>query len=779
MVNALNDAKNLIKRERNLLMKFNKIFYRGIALSLLITLCLEPTITYASEVSEKNVVEEMTLEESTSLEEGDKIVIDETNFILNEEENILEENVSQVEEKTLVEETKEEANVTYFNTIQDLRNAENLEEGKVVATLGYHQANDGGGGEYTIVSGNFEDNGGTYIKLNNGKFAKLNINENDYVNILQFGGYNKGGKDNANNVKAFENILKAGYRKIYFPNGKYNFNQTFRCENGHVELKGESKEETQIVGFSLYTRDGVSTNKIYFNGSSKLGFKTNDCFGEHSNEKTYSTFVTEPSIVNGSRESNAFVEFKDTKFDNTAYVSVITNTVVDGSDNYKDEDRKNKYVKIQKDVADGCDFENIRAVAIFNIANSKESSYTNCTFKNIGKRDENGNGVYDSGRISAIWLGDVTNQVYTESDSTTINNCKFYDLWTKDDYSGKDHVINANFIVIRAHESFIRDNEISNVHGYGKDREAIYTKSLQTHITGNTITNGGYGEGYITCKGQKGKHLLSEISNNTITGEFGSGIYAYGPAWIKGNTISIKNCGSAIMNHSRNEGTSLHHKSVIGENTINCAPGNYLNDKVISSFEPQQAIGAYGKCCEIVVRGNKINISKNENDDTLKFKNPLIHIKCAQYPISITGNKFNSRDFTTNGFYIDGHHRVKDSNGNPDYDYPKNKDITITIKNNDFNVGGVAGYINLANENGKSSNRIYDIQGNIFYKPLDEVYNNGNYKDAIFINVSNPNDDTLIYRTKQTDRIFTQNHVRTTTKNIDTDNDFVTNAYGK
>ena len=59
-----------------------------------------------------------------------------------------------------------------------------LKAGDMVITLGYHEANDGGNGIYTIANSNEENNNGSVHILENGLKAKLIIEDNVY-NVKQ------------------------------------------------------------------------------------------------------------------------------------------------------------------------------------------------------------------------------------------------------------------------------------------------------------------------------------------------------------------------------------------------------------------------------------------------------------------------------------------------------------------------------------------------------------------------------------------------------------------
>lgn len=108
----------------------------------------------------------------------------------------------------------------YYNSIADMKADTKLKTGDMAITLGYYEPNDGGNGEYKVVSGNYTDDGGSYHKLNNNLFAELIIKDNQ-INIKQFGAYG----DGVHNERIY--FLKAIdiANTIYIPKGTYLINE--------------------------------------------------------------------------------------------------------------------------------------------------------------------------------------------------------------------------------------------------------------------------------------------------------------------------------------------------------------------------------------------------------------------------------------------------------------------------------------------------------------------------------------------------------------------------
>lgn len=88
----------------------------------------------------------------------------------------------------------------YFSSVAAMKAAEYLKEGDCVITLGYYKPNDGGAGDYTIVSGEYTDDGGSIHALSNGLYAELII-KNGEVNVKQFGAYGDGEHDDGEKLK--------------------------------------------------------------------------------------------------------------------------------------------------------------------------------------------------------------------------------------------------------------------------------------------------------------------------------------------------------------------------------------------------------------------------------------------------------------------------------------------------------------------------------------------------------------------------------------------------
>ena len=160
--------------------------------------------------------------------------------------------------------------ITYVNNINSMK-AFDFEVGDCVATLGYYKSNDGGNSTYKIVNdSNLVDNGGTIIRLNNGLYAILIID--DEYNVKQFGAK---GDNETDDTLAFKNIIntvKDG-DKIYIPNGKYLLSEEIVI-NKTITIYGSGTLGSEIIfnscnGFIL-NKNFISIKDINITGINKI-----------------------------------------------------------------------------------------------------------------------------------------------------------------------------------------------------------------------------------------------------------------------------------------------------------------------------------------------------------------------------------------------------------------------------------------------------------------------------------------------------------------------------
>lgn len=146
-----------------------------------------------------------------------------------------------------------DSNVTWtFDSINDMKQANNLIAGSFAKTIGYYTPDDGGNGYYLIVDDNtLIDDGGSIIDVSNNLKAVL-LFEKDYINVKQFGAK---GNNVDDDYLAFTNCINKAnetMKNIYIPSGEYIIENDLPSIKSGIQLIGDST--------SLRTHHGTIIN---------------------------------------------------------------------------------------------------------------------------------------------------------------------------------------------------------------------------------------------------------------------------------------------------------------------------------------------------------------------------------------------------------------------------------------------------------------------------------------------------------------------------------------
>lgn len=174
----------------------------------------------------------------------------------------------------------------YYETVADMKADTKLKVGDMTITLGYYEANDGGGAEYKIVNGNYEDDGCKYHELSNNLFANLIIHGE--INVLSCGIKNTGATTQPMINKMLE-VFETGNISFYFPSGTYKITETIylptktkiRGDNGGTIFLWDGNTEEYMFNI-LSGHINCVICDLYINGNYK-GYGIYDC------DKTYAT----------------------------------------------------------------------------------------------------------------------------------------------------------------------------------------------------------------------------------------------------------------------------------------------------------------------------------------------------------------------------------------------------------------------------------------------------------------------------------------------------------
>lgn len=472
------------------------------------------------------------------------------------------------------------------NMIKDKR----ISNGERIRVRGYYAENDGGLADYIVSN----QPGDISLKIINGLYANLVVT--DKLNLKQLGAVGDGVNDDSAYLKK---ALVSGASNIIIPTGIFNLNYKELKIPKNISISGEGASKSVLCNLNFKAPYGLRLSKLCCKGAFKRNiWNTSEAL------QARTMFCVSP-------QGEQSIEYTNCTFEDADYVSWAI-----GTDGYFSNEK-----------VTGCTFSNIGCCAIYHSANTKHASYKNNKFNEIGTKSSK------SGPITAIWVGDVTNVNYSMADYIEIIDNTFNNLYTVNEFDENvKHVINANFIAVRADVAVISGNSISNLVGYGNDREAIYTKVRNLTIDGNYIKNGGSGEGYICNKGQTGD-TQATISNNTLEGDFGCGIRTYGTAKILGNNISIKHCKAGII-VTQKEGQTSDWPLEISNNTISGGADKayYVGKQAITGYSSDNLIK--------VVR--PINTTKISYNTLLPDSNysSFINVGNAKGNVTVEGNEF-------------------------------------------------------------------------------------------------------------------------------------------
>ena len=126
-----------------------------------------------------------------------------------------------------------------FSSVDDMKAAQDLENGELVKTEGYYDKKHGGSAYYDIVdSTELDIDNSICIALNNGKYAKIHA-INDTITVNQFGAYGDGIHDDSSAIKK---AINSNFSNISFESEKYKINSRIDINTDNKYLIGNGSE---------------------------------------------------------------------------------------------------------------------------------------------------------------------------------------------------------------------------------------------------------------------------------------------------------------------------------------------------------------------------------------------------------------------------------------------------------------------------------------------------------------------------------------------------------
>lgn len=138
-------------------------------------------------------------------------------------------------------------NVLVFNSVAEMKASNKVKSGYTIKTLGFYEANDGGGADYVITNdiGEDETDEASIITLQKGLYAKLLIE--DYVNVKWLGARGNGSNDDSDFLQKAVNLNK----KVLIPDGYYALYKGINLPDigagGKATIEGNGQMRTHLI----------------------------------------------------------------------------------------------------------------------------------------------------------------------------------------------------------------------------------------------------------------------------------------------------------------------------------------------------------------------------------------------------------------------------------------------------------------------------------------------------------------------------------------------------
>lgn len=197
--------------------------------------------------------------------------------------NKLDEMVESGELEQIIEQYLNSSAIWGFDTVADLKSAENLINGSYAKTLGYYTLNDGGGATYKIreITNNDVVDNMFIIPLTNSSTLIAELCANDIINIKQLGAKSQDTTNTKYDIhdylEAFNNFEKNNINrvKLYIPSGIY-YTTPFKFETTKgITIYGDENFPNSNVSGTIIS--SYNSNQDYIFKFGDIGERCDNC----------------------------------------------------------------------------------------------------------------------------------------------------------------------------------------------------------------------------------------------------------------------------------------------------------------------------------------------------------------------------------------------------------------------------------------------------------------------------------------------------------------------
>lgn len=241
-----------------------------------------------------------------------------------------------------------------FDTVADLKVAENLINGSICKTLGYYNVNDGGSANYYITDTLPEYD--YYEELENGLYAILC--EQDNYNVKQFGAYGDGTNDDTTAIQTAINNLRTkiinktnprDLDTLIIPTGTYKITDTINLSPlVKIRTNGCVRIDSYATGSALHLLPQASDTEQWYHYNGNYITANDGIFITNMNNEKGDTVGLE--ISTSSSVGDSFKGFMHGTIENITFKDFKTGMLIHGRNVYCDNFNGLKFLQTTNNV---------------------------------------------------------------------------------------------------------------------------------------------------------------------------------------------------------------------------------------------------------------------------------------------------------------------------------------------------------------------------------------------------------------------------------------------